>query len=269
MKYTSTLAALGTLLALAHSSSAEVLLDYTFGGTDIGSIQQVSNGIGTGYSANTTTGVISTGDGGTNINKSDNATGFNSSSLVDVSSALGFTATFVITSANVNLNASSLDSNGLFFGVVAGTDATLTSGDGLFNNNPDAFGYTPGNGSFTDHAWFEGNGTTDTFGALSTTAPTDDSIESGFTLSITVMNDDTWTMTSIGLSTELNASGTLSTVTYADFNNLGLYTSLQGRRDGSDITMGRMTLETIPEPSSYALLAGLLGMSYVMVRRRS
>ncbi len=143
-----------TLISLASALplSAATLIDYTFGGTDIGpGIQQVSNGLGTG-STDTATGVINTGNNTGGSGDGNGNFGFNSSSLVSTTSFTGFTATFEISSITLNSGTvAELGANGLLFGVVAGPNATGTAGTNLWSNTPIAFGYLPGSGSFGDH----------------------------------------------------------------------------------------------------------------------
>ena len=136
----------GFVAAAVLKVNAQTLIDYTFDGNisnDIGhALQQVTNGVGSGGSSNLNTGVITTG---TRPNGAGNSTyGFNSSSLVDVSTYAGFTATFVVDGISLAGNVSNLENNGLFFGVVSGTEATGNGGDSLYNNAPDAFGYVAG-----------------------------------------------------------------------------------------------------------------------------
>lgn len=222
--------------------AAPILIDYTFDGVanDMGPVVQViDNGIAAGTS-NTTTGSITTG--------ADNHTlGFNSSATVDLSSYAGFTATFVVDSLTLTSNVSGLLYNGLFFGVVTGTNSTSTTGTSLWNNDPKAFGYVPGSSSWGSHIVAENTGSVNiTSTNLATVQPTNASLVDGFTINLNVFPNDTWQITSTGLSTELNQSGTLPNLTYTDFAHSGLYISLQGE-SGAQIDMARMTLTGISD----------------------
>ena len=214
-----------------------VLIDYTFDGVanDVGpAFQVVDNGVASG-NANTLTGVISTGADTHNL-------GFNSAATVNLSTYAGFKATFVVDSMTLGVNVADLQANGLFFGVVSGTNATGTAGTSLWNNNPKSFGYVPGSNSWGSHITAENTGSVSiTSTNLTTAQPSNASLVDGFTMSLSVYANGTWQITSTGLSTELNQTGTLPNLTYADFANAGIYISLQGQ-NGAQIDMGQMTL---------------------------
>lgn len=263
-----------TLLAgsLALNASASALIDYSFdsnAGNDIGpAVQVLENNTDsvTAGSANTLTGLISSGVGSPNIH--NHAIGFNSSGLVDLSSYAGFTATFEVDSIAISSGRSldALTGNGIFFGVVSGSNATGTAGTSLFNSSPSAIGYVPGKSdNFTRHTILEKDGATKVVTGATTTVPDDESVLDGFTLSISVFADNTWQISSTGLSTELNQTGSLTNIDYATFaSGVGLYTTFQGAQL-STLDMNRMTLTAVPEPGSLALL-GLGGL--LIVRRR-
>lgn len=258
--------------SLALNASATVLMDYSFdsnAGNDLGpAVQVLENGTDTvtAGSANTLTGLITSGVGSPNIH--NHAIGFNSSGLVDLSSYAGFTATFEVDSIEISSGRSldALTGNGIFFGVVSGTNATGTAGTSLFNAGPSAIGYVPGKSdNFTRHTILEKDGATKVSTAATTAVPDDASVLDGFTLSISVFDDGTWEITSTGLSTDLNQTGSLTNIDYATFaSGVGLYTTFQGAQN-STLDMGQMTLTAIPEPGSLALL-GLGGL--LIARRR-
>ncbi|MGB0744994.1 MAG: PEP-CTERM sorting domain-containing protein, partial [Opitutales bacterium] len=145
----------------------------------------------------------------------------------------------------------------------------------LYNNNPDAFGYAVGGGNLfpqnldINNVVRQAGGTTITTTTLSTAQPTDASFADGFTLTFSVLNDNTWSMFTTGLSTDVSETGNLdlNRFSYNDVaGDLGLYMTLQGEGGGT-IDMGRMTLESvIPEPSAI-LLFGLSGL-FIGMRRR-
>lgn len=227
-------------------------------GADVGpSLQQATNSLGTGGSADPATGVITTG---TNNNSTY---GLNSSSLVDVTSvagATGFTVEWVISGISQNVGA--IQSNDMFFGVT-GNSSTATNGDpSLFNNSGNAIGIKLDVIGSVSSFFEVGSSST---GAQQTTALTTDSMEDGFTLSFTVNDDNTWSATSTGLSSEINTSGTLAHATYAGIaSNLGAYTSVQG--NSIVYTVDSVKISTVPEPSSAALLG--LGAMALMFRRK-
>jgi len=237
------------------------LIDHTFDGVanDVGpAFQQVTNGLGTGGLSNLSTGAITTGSNGGGRNSTY---GFNNAATIDVGlldpSAIGFRATFEV--GSVNADVSSLSYNGLFFGLVSGTGAIGTEGPGLWNQDPDAFGYVAGSDSYGNHVLRQDG---DTNFPMSTVRPTAQSIQDGFTVSVSVFSDNSWRVTSTGLSTELDHMGFLknSDFTYADIvNELGLSVSLQGE-DGATIDIDRITLTTL-SPASAVLAPEIISVT--------
>lgn len=273
------LLALAALAALIPASSfGAVLIDYRFDGGTTNNIgpaaQVVENDLDDliAGSANTSTGLIRTGQRSDSNTPYIHAIGFNSSGTVNLSTFAGFTATFTVDSISLTggIEVTDLLANGMFFGVVSGANATGTAGTSLWNNQPQAIGYVPGSNSWGDHQFamntVSGSGNVSTT-ALTTTQPANAEFLNGFTVSISVFNNNTWQISSTGLGNELNQSGSLAAgIDYATFaQGVGLYTSLQGRQN-SDLDMGRMTLTAIPEPGT-ALLAGL-GLLAALRRRR-
>ena len=99
--------------------------------------------------------------------------------------------------------------------------------------------------------------------------PDNASYVDGFTVSISIFDDNSWSITSSGLSTELSDSGSLDTelFSYSDISGgVGLYVSLQGEGGGM-IELSSASLAAIPEPSVVALVSGLVGAGLVLVRR--
>lgn len=267
-----------SLLALLPASSfGAVVIDYRFDGGTTNNIgpaaQVVKNGVDTvtaGF-ANLSTGFIKTGTGFT-TNANFHSIGINSSGTVDLSSFSGFTATFTVDSIRLSSGeVTDLLANGMFFGVVSGSNATGTGATSLWNSNPQAIGYVPGSGTYGDNQFamntVSGSASVSTI-ALTTPAPPNAEFLNGFTVTINVFDNNTWKISSTGLGNELNQSGTLASgINYATFaQGVGLYSGLQGRQL-SDLDMGRMTLTAIPEPSSLLLL-GLIALILVLRRRR-
>lgn len=258
-------------LAFASLSAADasVLIDNDFGaGLDTGpSFQQVANGVGSGGSSNTTTGVVTSG---ASVNS---AYGLNSSSTVDASTASGFTIVWDVASASIG-TVDGPASNGWFFGV---TTSTSTGGSGLYNNSNQALGIRllGSGGSGTDMVFVQdsdGAGGPQLTSSLGVAVSTAASYEDGFSISLTVNNDDSWSAFSTGLSADFSTSGTLDTTasgfSYADVaDSLVAYSSIQGL--SLSYTVDNVTLSAIPEPSSFALLAGLIGLTSVLIRRRN
>mgnify|MGYP002622450529 CR=1 FL=1 len=238
----------------ASGSGGLLLVDHTFDGVanDTGGLtfQQFSNGIGSGYAADPSTGIIDVGIANNNL------TGFNHATPLDLAAldptSVGFKVTYHVSGTTADVSA--LLYQGLYFGVTSGPTATDPDVDAAWHQAPDSFGYLAGGNSYGDNVIVEGDGSSDaeTVSSLQAPAPSDASFSDGFTVTLVLRNDDTWTVTSTGLSNDLNASGSLTGgyFSYADLaNGLVLNTSLQGQENAT-CTLSRMTLETISSDTS-------------------
>lgn len=257
-----------------HATAATTLIDRTFDGVsnDTGpAFQSFSNGTGTGGAGDPATGIITTGN---NVNSTR---GLNNVSRVAVPvGTTSLTATFLVAAAPANVAA--LAANGLFFGIVSGAAATDTDADAIYVNSVSAFGYVAGSSTVGDHKVVQDlNSTTPTVVFDLPSVPTNASFADGFTVSVTMNSDNTWSITTTGLSTDATGTGgyagSLNTVAGSggfDFDTfitggVGLNSSLQSNAQTVDID--RMTLTAIPEPSA-ALLGGL-GLLALLRRRRN
>lgn len=261
------------LIALSASSAdaATVLIQNDFDGVadDTGpAFKQITNDTvaGTRGSAITGTGVISISS--LTSGNANAAYGFNNGSTVDVtgvSGATGFTMEWVVTGgANLKPHPSQTNSagegiafNGWFFGV---TNTSFSNTTELYNTATERLGVLMINGAFQ---LSQVGGST----ALGVT-PSQASLEDGFTLNMTFLNDNTYLITSSGLSDNFNHSGTLNAAgtQYAEIaGGLVASTSVQG--DNVSYTIDSVTLTAIPEPAT-ALLGGL-GLLALFRRRRS
>ncbi len=238
-------------LAMFSSASAATLITNNFDGiADAGetTFQQIHNGQGS-VSTDLDTGSILT-------QTSNNASvGFGSTVSADYSAESSFTLDWVVsdTTGDVGL----VHYNGWFFGVTNTTSSTATEGLGIVLDG----GSTQSTWSFSQ----EYLGTT-TATTLNGSQATNASFADGFTLSMTVNSDDTWSASSTGLSNDINASGTLVSGTYAAISDtLVVNTTIQGPEGGGvdlGYTIDSVTLSTIPEPSS-AVLLGLAGFALI------
>jgi len=252
-------------LFLNSQAGATVLIQNNFDGSPItgGALQTLSNGVGGAGTFDPNTGVITTTNG------NNNTTGFNSSVLETFDSDVfdTLTVTFDVAAADVSL----ASANGFFLGLVTGTDATATDGDGLFNNNPNAIGLQFRDNGGANNQILETNGVGDGLGTVIGSLPliTDASLADGFTFTLTLNDNDTFDAVSTGLSTNINLTGVTfgaNGASFEDFSNgVGVNSTLQTNfADGpssSSFTFNSVTLEatTIPEPSSAVLLVGGLG----------
>lgn len=247
---------------------AATLLFNDFGaGADTGpAFQQLYNGQGTA-SANAATGAITT----TGV---DNASiGLNTSGTVDASAAPGFTIEWVVSSFTGdsfnNGSGSRVTFNGWFFGVTTNTNS---GGTGLWNNSAESVGILmDGGSSFTDWSFVQRtggptNGTASSNTSLNGSQPTIASFNDGFTLSLTINADNTWSAFSTGLSNDISSSGSLTAGTYATISSsLVANTTIQGTQVG--YTIDSVTLSTIPEPATATLFSGLLLLALLRRRR--
>lgn len=250
-------------LAGLSANAATTYLSNNFDGiaNDIGpAFQEVNNGNPT--SQNTTdpaTGLINFTRSGSQPN-----IGFGSVSTMDLSGEQGFTITWDVTSATI----ADIRSNGWFFGV---TDNT-SSGSPWNSNSNDSFGVAlnaTGDGKSAFDLVTVDSGTK-AYTNLAT-GPTDASLVDGFTVSMTLMADESWSVTTTGLSTDVTeATGTAAAGTYASIADSLVATSVwQGRGSTPNIAQyDSVLLVSVPEPSSFALIGGALALTSVMLRRR-
>ncbi|WP_193212908.1 hypothetical protein [Luteolibacter marinus] len=222
--------AAGSLVAPAGADT--VMLENDFGeGADTGpGFQTLWNG--SGGAANTddltfpASGVVTITSGA-----SDNAAiGLNTSAAVDASGNPSFTLIWVVSNFSKGQTGSGyIHYNGWFFGA---TTSTSSAGNGLWNNAARSIGILlDGGTNYNDWRFVQrtpGGNVTQT--ALNGNQASVQSFADGFTLTLTVNDDDTWSASSTGLSNEINATGGLAAGTYAAMaGSLVANTSIQGR----------------------------------------
>lgn len=203
------------VLSAAVSDDPTILVVNDFGSEDdIGpGFSQIQEG-GTGGSTDVDTGVIKTGSkyhshyglaGGATVN------------AAEVELSTGFTIEWTV--------ADCTDTpyyNGLFFGV------TDTPG-AAWGNADHAIGIVVDATSRESMNFYENISGTMTNQALGAAVPDTASLADGFTISITVNNDDTWSASSSGLSEDFSTNGVLISLSYTDMaSNLVAYASIQG-----------------------------------------
>jgi hypothetical protein len=234
------------LSAVAPTMADTVLMDHTFDGVenDTGpAFQQLYNGQGTA-SADPATGTITT----TGI---DNASiGLSASGTVDASAASAFTIEWVVSSFTGDSfndgSGSRVKFNGWFFGV---TTNTGNDGPALWNNTAESVGILMDGGTaYTDWSFVQRSGSaTASNPSLNGSQPTVESFNDGFTVSLTINADDTWSASSTGLSNNISSSGSLATGTYATLaGSLVANTTIQGTQVG--YVVDRVTLTTVNGP---------------------
>ena len=269
------LALLGASVALAPPTEAVTLLSNDFDPltTDTGpSFGIVSNNNEDNDTTDASTGLISFNDEGSGTP----AIGFSTTSPLDLSGAPGFTLTWEVASATVldNDGFGGITANGWFFGVQS-LQGLEDVGTTLWNNDPASIGITifnsnsPGNDAVDLVSSVAGTGgTAESNIALLADAPTLDSLNDGFSLTLTINSDDTWTASSTGLSTDFNASGDLGSVGYSDVaSNLYAATVLQSTLTSFAVAnYESVSLEAIPEPS--AVLLNLIAFAGMLLHRR-
>ncbi len=246
----SVLAVLAGLCGSLHAQST--LLDVSFdgdGGNDIGpAFGLVSNALEDNDTSNPLTGLISFNE----LQASTPTVGFSTIAPLDLSGEGGFTLTWTVAAGSV-ANSSRITANGWFFGVqsLQGLNDTGTT---LWNNDPSAIGIVIFNTKVSSgrvpalvSATPADQGTSIGLGAA---VPTEASLNDGFTLSLTLNANDTWTASSSGLSEDFLGSGNLGTVSYADIAvRLFVTTTLQSSGAPVPITAvdyERVTLVTSP-----------------------
>ena len=213
------LSAFAVLILASSQLTADVVISNNFDGNDADDLGGVfvtgSNGLEDNDTTAPATGLLQFQDTG----NSNPAVGFSSSVAADLSTFDGFTVEWDVAAG---FNLADVRSNGWFFGV---QDAVAVSDTGstLWNNDPDAIGVTlfrSGNLNSAEFAEsFASNGTGENFASVGTTDVA--AAADGFTISLTLNSDNTWSVSSVGLDTgsgELSGSGTLVAAdTYASF----------------------------------------------------
>ena len=263
---------------LLSDASAVVIIQNDFNGLpvdagDIGpAIQQLSNGVSGSGTFNSSTGAF------TNTSSDTNASGFNSSSLEALDPlTTEITATFVISSV---ANASAIQSNGLFLGIVTGASATETGSAGLFNNATSSFGLQIFDGGSTDLRVVRDGASTDDNILFNDTPLSEASVEDGFTVEL-VLRAGSFDAFTTGLldvdgnSIDLNLTNQAlpDSDTLPDFNDfltggVGINGTIQGNESAFTIASATVEVEVVPEPSSTALL-GLGGLALLTRRERA
>ena len=213
------LSVFAVVVMAANPLTAQVLISNNFDGDDSndlgGAIVIGSNDLEDEDMTDPANGLISFLDEGT----SNPSVGITSSEGVDFSGFDGFTVEWEVAAG---FSTADIISNGWFFGV-QNSPGIQGDGETLWNNLPDAVGVTLfRSGNFTGVDFVESfalNGDNENFVRVDvveepgeTALTLNEVAEDGFTITLTLNSDDTWSVSSEGLdagSGELSGSGTL------------------------------------------------------------
>ncbi|WP_200391867.1 PEP-CTERM sorting domain-containing protein [Roseibacillus ishigakijimensis] len=191
------------------------------------------------------------------------AVGFNTVTTLDLSSYPEFTISFVVENNFSAISGSGL--NGTFFGLSfndPSPDSNPVNGTALYNNTGSSLGLQVGSGRGTaaNTEWYLSS----TYSAIGDFS--DDAVD-GYTISIrfaedTATGNTDLTITSEGLATDLN----FNTVAGTNYANLAGLVTPNVSTQGGTLNLDRLTITTVPEPSSVGL--SLLGLAMLLGHRR-
>jgi len=234
-------------------------------GNDIGGLFNiVSNGLESSDTTNPSTGLIS--------HAGNNATmGFSSSTSFDAQAFTSLTVTWQIDSVTNGIS----NANGWFFGLQS-AQGIEDDGSTLWNNVPDSMGVNlfGNSGAGPDAVASDVGAKTGIDVSSVDNAVTDPAIADGFTVSLTMNNDNTYSVFSTGLTNNFdqNLTGAFpGAFTYADLGTTTFATTtIQINGNGIiAVQVGSVTVtgtSVVPEPGSLAVLG--LGLGAFCCRRR-
>ncbi len=258
---------------LAGSANADkVLLQNDFGpDADIGpSLVVGSNNNEVNSTSNAATGLIRYEDPVADGTASVGLTSATRVDVTDVANSTGFRVDWVVESSTTSANTFF---NGWFFGVQAAPSALWNTGSG------GAAGFALGRintGVAGEPSFVQNTASNVRTNVDIGDAPTVADMDDGFTVAFTLMDDNSWTITTTGLG-GISGSGFLQpNLTYASLaSNAYASTFFQGNEiDGSptplagDIQYGSVTVTALAVPEPSIALFGTFGLLGTLVRRR-